>query len=176
MTLADSKRLFFALWPDDKLRVQIEDVTRPLRDISSGRPVPSENFHITLEFLGNVAAADFDAVVAAAKDVRFAPMAFTLDRWGCFAKPKVAWLGPSSFPPALTTLVKDLRGVLSPVINLQPERLYTPHVTVLRKQPVLPELPLPRQLVWNADSFVLVESIFGEGRAIYNVLETYSAC
>jgi len=171
----ESTRLFFALWPDDALRMQLEDVTRPLRELCSGRVVPAENYHITLEFLGEVSNADIDAVMSAAGDVSFAPFAFSLDRWGCFSGPRVVWYGPSSYPPALGNLVKDLRRSIEPHVSLSPDRLYTPHVTALRKQPALPELPSPRKLVWNATDFVLVESVFGPGRAIYNILETYPA-
>jgi len=168
-----STRLFFALWPDDKLREQLDDVTRPLRELCDGRAVPPDNYHITLEFLGNVSDELIDAVVEAAGTVNFAPFAFSLDRWGCFSGPQVAWYGPSSYPPALGNLVRDLRQALEPCVTLSPERLYTPHVTAIRKQVQLPELPAPRKLVWNAHEFVLVESIFGPGQAIYKVRNVF---
>jgi len=171
----ERKRLFFALWPDDKLRIQLEDVVRPLREVCSGRPVPAENYHITLEFLGNTPVEQMPALIDAANTVKFAPLAFTLDRWGCFAGPKAAWIGPSSYPPALSNLVRDLRSVAAPLVQLQPERLYKPHVTAIRKQPALPDLPPPRTVVWSATDFVLVESIFGEGRADYRVLKRFQS-
>ena len=49
-----TRRLFFALWPSDALRHDIEHETRHAAHHSGGRVIPARNFHITLAFLDSV--------------------------------------------------------------------------------------------------------------------------
>jgi len=49
-----TRRLFFALWPDEATREQLAHITRKAVRGSGGRPIPVENLHSTLVFLGSV--------------------------------------------------------------------------------------------------------------------------
>ena len=51
---APSRRLFFALWPDEDMRQAMLHAIRKAARASGGRPVPAANLHVTLAFLGAV--------------------------------------------------------------------------------------------------------------------------
>jgi len=174
MTNPSGRRLFFALWPDDDFRDELVRVTRPMTDIATGRLVPPENYHLTLLFLDHVPDADYDAVVAAGRAVQFDGVSVELNQWGVFEGPKVIWYGNATQSDALVSIVEHLRNALDGVVKLRRERSFRPHVSLVRKQTELSELAPPEKLVWQASDFVLVESVFGPGRAIYRVLERFS--
>ncbi|MGH8519928.1 MAG: 2'-5' RNA ligase family protein, partial [Gammaproteobacteria bacterium] len=52
---APTQRLFFALWPSEEARSSLAEVTASLH-VRRAKPVPAENLHITLLFLGSVTA------------------------------------------------------------------------------------------------------------------------
>ncbi|MDG1462873.1 MAG: RNA 2',3'-cyclic phosphodiesterase [Gammaproteobacteria bacterium] len=169
------QRLFFALWPAAALRKQLNNAVEPLRNASEGRAIPSENFHITLAFLDSVPVSKIPAVIKAARSVSFSAFELTLDCYGLFTKPKVAWYGSTQHPDALEQLVLELRKALSSVVSLRPERIYRPHLSTMRKQTALPDLAPPSKVIWQASDFVLVDSEYGPGHAIYTVLERFPA-
>ncbi|MGH8076734.1 MAG: RNA 2',3'-cyclic phosphodiesterase [Lysobacter sp.] len=165
----DIRRLFFALWPDQALRERIEETTVRLADAhgTRGRPTAPERYHLTLQFLGDFQGRQqplIDSVVAAADSVRSAAFELMLDHAGSFGRTKVGWLGPASMPAGLQRLW-DALGLALAKRGIRPKSAasLTPHVTVLRgmRKP-LPPIAIP-PLVWSADSFVLIESRFGQG-------------
>jgi len=160
-----TRRLFFALWPDAELRTAIVDRTEAvdLHDVLGGRRVPAHNLHLTLVFLGNVPVERFDSLVDAAGRVR-RPGRFSLrlDRFGMFARARVAWLGAEPVPQA-ERLVRELGGVAgsAAAVTLEP-RAWRPHVTLLRRIDVGPVRRIPAlgpPVDWPVRDFALVESI-----------------
>jgi 2'-5' RNA ligase len=54
--------LFYALWPDVRVRKQLARAAAALPLASDARRVPYDNFHATLAFIGDVAASQLPAL------------------------------------------------------------------------------------------------------------------
>jgi 2'-5' RNA ligase len=91
-------RLFFAIWPDQAVREQIIAATKSAVDAASGRPIPPENYHITLAFLGSVSAPYLAAVRRAGRVLGFPTFTLTLARTGYWPRSRIAWLGHAGVP------------------------------------------------------------------------------
>lgn len=165
-------RLFFALWPDESIRSQIDCYLNNLPD-EPGRLVPRYNWHMTLHFIGNTTFGDKNCLDSQARKVGAKPFELTLDHTGFFKRPKVFWLGCSHVPDVLIELQKNLGKEIS-CCDYQPEtRYYFPHVTVARKVMQPPELSQMAAIHWQVDRFVLIESVSESGGVRYQVLEEY---
>ena len=169
------KRLFFALWPDNRVRARLVQQARRL-SINSGQPVPPENFHITLVFLGNVEEQAIPTLAGAAEGLRIPDFPLQLDHCGWWKRMKCAWLAPASTPEPLLELVKQLNR-LSRMTGLSiEERDYRPHVTLARKltRPLMARTFEP--IYWDVREFYLVESVTYETGARYRPLQRWPLC
>lgn len=158
MTGQSTQRLFFALWPDDEVRSRLYRAARALDGVR-GRPVAVGNLHITLVFLGNVGAQARACAESAAADVAGRAFTLVLDRVGAFPRARVAWLGPSHVPEALSQLAGSL-SVRVAACGLELDRRpYHPHLTLLRKVSRAPAAAqLDEPVLWTVREFALIES------------------
>lgn len=172
---ADTQRLFFTLWPTDPVRQRISAAGAAAVRAAGGTPVAPANYHLTLAFLGSVPVAQTDAVLDAAREVRFAPFTLVLDRTGYWPRPQVAWLKPAECPPPLAGLVADLWTALEPLGYAADSRSYKPHVSLVRKVPGgLGSLVQP-PVEWRVDEFALARSDTLPAGAVYTLLERFAA-
>ena len=51
--MSKSRKLFFALWPDNRQRDKLRDVITPATRLIDGRAVPRDKWHMTLLYLGD---------------------------------------------------------------------------------------------------------------------------
>jgi 2'-5' RNA ligase len=155
------RRLFFALWPDDRVRQglfhwQTHNLPGDVRWQHRA------DLHMTLHFLGMV---DEDRVerLGAIGGAALSP-AFTLvlDEIGHWRRPQVLWAGPGSVPGELPALHGQLGTALREAGFATEERPYRPHVTLARKVRDAEGLgPLP-PLAWPVTEMALVESRPGD--------------
>lgn len=165
---SETRRLFFALWPNEALRREIAARREVLGRISRRR-VPEANLHMTLVFVGDVPADAVPAVEAAGAAVHSAPFELVLDRFGWFPGARVVWLGGEA-PDAGRALVASLESALDERGIGCDGRPWRPHVTLFRQVAGRPRLPEPAPLAWPAREFALVESVPGRP---YQVLRTW---
>jgi len=162
------KRLFFALDCAPAQRKAIAQWRSALQ-LRSGRPVPVENFHLTLKFLGAVAVAQIGDVCEAAAAVRTSAERLTvvLDRLDVWRRAGVLVLAPEQAPPALLRLVYDLEQAMLPFGLEDAPKEFRPHLTLARdyRAPV-PESPTAPEFFLRADRFILFESHKGRYRAL----------
>jgi 2'-5' RNA ligase len=164
----NTQRLFFALWPEEALQSQIARMTTALLPNHLGRRVSEANLHCTLVFLGTVRPDQRLCVEAAADTVRVEPFTLTLDRFGYFRRPQVAWLGCQQTPPPLLSLVSQL-GQGCAVCGFPPEhRDYAVHLTVARRIARDPGQLLVMPIDWPITRFALVASVHEDGGLRYH--------
>lgn len=166
-------RQFFALWPDPDTRETLVRIQQGL-DVAAARRVHAQDLHLTLAFLGQVAADRQDCVLAAAGAVQTPGFELRLDRVGAWPGPRVAWAGATDRPPALLALVDQLWRGLAGCGFTREARAYRPHVTLLRKCAALPEITLPAPVSWRAAEFVLAESQAPPAVPRYRILRRWA--
>lgn len=169
-----TRRLFFALWPDQGLRQSLAGRIRTLVPPGVGRLQQPEQLHLTLEFLGAVAESRLDAAVAAADAVRAVRCEVVLDRVAFWRRSSVLCLLASETPPALAGLVEDLRSALVAHGFETETRPYRAHLTMARKVMRPVSLPPPDPVTWPVAEFTLVESRTDPSGSVYTVLRTWS--
>lgn len=153
------QRLFFALWPDDAVRQQLASRSAPLVQAVHGRPVPVENLHITLVFLGNVDARQRACVEHMADAIVSPAFELTFDHFGHWSRSRVLWFGSSETPEPLTLLVDRLSvGARGCGLSLD-ARPYRAHLTLMRKVSRAPEMMPVESLSWPISRFVLMRSV-----------------
>jgi 2'-5' RNA ligase len=162
-------RLFFALWPSDELRRQMAAAVRPLLEGTRARAIPSDNFHITLVFLGPVQTRKLSSVMEAASRIESAPLELSIERLEAWDGAHILCLTPGVSSP-LHALVERLRFNLLEH-QLEPDRKeFRPHVTVARewREKVVDAAIGP--FAWSAHDFVLVESESGDKGSHYRII------
>lgn len=172
--VSDSKRIFFALWPDEAVRGRLGQLLSKLPE-DAGRKHHPGDLHLTLEFIGKAGAKYYECLRMAATRIEFEPFTFELARFGYFAKAQVVSAEPRPSPP-LTELARSLRNTLRGCGHEPDKREYNPHVTLSRKSPPLPWLKPFEPIAWPVDRFCLVESHEpDENGRRYRVLEEFPA-
>lgn len=168
MTDDAGKRLFFALDCPPAQRKAIAQWRGEL-GLRSGKPVPADNFHMTLLFLGDVPLAQIAGVCDAAAKVRTPGEALkiSLDRLQVWHRAGVLALAPEQAPQALLRLVYALEQAMLPFGFEQANREYRPHLTLAREfRAPEPESATPPEFFLHAERFALFESHKGRYRAL----------
>ena len=166
-----TKRIFFALWPDDRQRDHLRDLVSPLTRLFEGRVVNHGNWHVTTAFIGNFPTADIPALLARAAEIEFEPFRLRFDRVEFWPRPKVASLVASTVPPELQRLVDAQNAVLADFGVPVEERTYRPHITVVRRARPFESQRLAQPAVMEWAGVELVESVSQPGGATYRPLK-----
>lgn len=164
------KRLFFALWPDDESRHQVNQLNQSLS--VEGRKLISQNLHVTLVFLGNVEEALAEEIIKAADEVEAEPVTLTFDRLDYWKKPKILCLTCTQQSMPVYRLVNQLNTTLKALPLRLETRPYRAHITMVRKvQQAIEMVFTPIEM--RFDRFVLVESRSTEQGVRYDVLQSW---
>ena len=167
----NTRRVFFALWPDHRQRDRLRDVINSVAKTVEGRHVDRRNWHVTLAFIGAFPAHRVPALLERAADIRVEPFRLVFDRLEYWPRPRVASLCAVSIPPELQALVDSLNGIMRD-FDLQPDdRAYRPHITVVRNARQFATERLAQRAVTEWSGFELVESIAGPGGVRYEPLK-----
>jgi RNA 2',3'-cyclic 3'-phosphodiesterase len=165
-------RLFFALWPDEETRTQVDTVAQQFKN-ENIRLVKRSNLHITLEFLGEISEDDQRALEKSVGKITGESFDIELTRVGWWKKPQILWIGTTHIPKQLLTLVKSIKKCVKQQ-GLEPDqREYKPHVTIVRK---VKQIFLPKEVFhihWHVESFALVISKSTKNGVDYQVLQEW---
>ena len=155
----DNKRLFFALWPDDRQRETLRNTMSPVARQVEGSAVYRGNWHVTLVFIGDVPANRIAELQAATSGIEVEAFRLRFDRLAFWQRPRIACLQAMSVPPPLDALVNDLNAALVPFGNEPDKGHYRPHITAVRRARAFEPIVLARPLELSFDGFELVESV-----------------
>ncbi len=167
----DSKRLFLALWPDDRQRNILRDALRPLLTSIEGKMVDRHNWHVTLNFIGDFPESKIDNLLVKLAHVEVQPFRLRFDKLSFYPRPKIACLEAITVPDELKQLKQQLESMLLaydvPAENLE----YRPHITAVRSARTFPTIREARALELQWSGFELIESVSMPGGVQYRPLK-----
>jgi 2'-5' RNA ligase len=167
-------RLFFALWPDEAVRLELVRITRQLAVPPGAKRMVPDNLHLTLAFIGTQGQEVQECLEQQAAAIDLPPFTLTFDQIGFFAKPQVVWLGDKNPPESLLQLAQALKQAQLQC-GLEPEtRPFQTHLTLLRKVRHPPAPFQPEPVIWAVNDFVLVASETLPEGAQYRILRRFS--
>jgi 2'-5' RNA ligase len=166
-----NKRVFFALWPDDRQRDRLRDVISPLAKLVEGQHVYRGNWHVTTAFIGEFPESRLQELQARAAQITVEPFRLRFDRVEFWPRPKVASLVAAIVPPELQRLVNAHNLLLADFGVSVEDRAYRPHITVVRRARPFETQRLAQPAVVEWSGFELVESVAQPGGATYRPLK-----
>ncbi|MFE4713045.1 RNA 2',3'-cyclic phosphodiesterase [Paenibacillus sp. NPDC056722] len=135
----DKERLFVAVPVPPAIRESLGSLCQSLAtEVSFAKWTHPEDYHITLQFLGDTAKQDIPGLIAALKKVAAAGTPFELslesfDTFGLPASPRVLWAGLSGELEKLNALQSAVTNATVPLGFVAEDRSYKPHLTLARK-------------------------------------------
>ena len=158
--------------PDENTRQSINNISNQISN-KSIRLVKPGNYHVTLEFIGNVSTSIQQQLISNAEYLQAKPFSIRFTQSSYWKKPSIICLRTDSIPKQLLKLAAEIKTVSRKLGLKTEERSYTPHITIARKVKQDITLSDPFCINWHANSFVLVESVSTEDGVEYRVLKEW---
>jgi RNA 2',3'-cyclic 3'-phosphodiesterase len=173
-----TRRLFFALWPQEQERRALFEAAHPAVSACAGRAVPAQNLHATLAFLGSVPErriGELQGVARRTADafVAESPQVLQFDELAHWAGPQILVTLSAAEAGAARSLAHFLK-THTQAAGFSPDlKPFQAHVTLARKVERAPAVPMTRAVSWVFDAFALVESRTAAHGAAYSVVQSY---
>jgi len=171
--MAETERLFFALWPEPQQQRDWAALAREMIPQDCGRLVTAQNLHLTLLYLGEVSQQQRQTLEEKAGEISISTFVLRLDGIGYWRKPQVLWWGVRDIPEALAGLVRSLRQRAVDCGIEVDQRPYKAHLTLARKVRRAPGRLLAQPCDWRIGQFTLVRSVLSPAGAQYEVLRRW---
>jgi len=166
-----SKRLFFALWPDDRQRDHLRNAISPVAKLVEGSAVYRGSWHVTLAFIGDFPESKVPFLLEAVRVIPFEPFRLRFDRAEFWPRPKIAVLAAQTVPAPLEKLVDLLNLLLTDSGVLPAPYNFRPHVTIVKRARPFETQRLAQPAVVEWSSFELIESVPAQGGRTYRPLK-----
>lgn len=127
-------RAFVAAWPDAATRDALARLQQSLAPrLAPARPMQPRNLHLTLAFIGEIDGSTAATVAAAIETTvhGIVPLAWKIERTGCFEHARVVWAGAAA-SPSLAAASAQVRGCLDRLAVSYDRKPFVPHVTLYR--------------------------------------------
>lgn len=165
------------------MRQAMAQATRHAARASNGRPVPADNLHVTLAFLGSVPERRLPELAEVARRAAAAtrsalggagspddPLALAFDRLEYWRAAHLLCALPTEPRASVAMLAQKLADSLTGPTTTP----FRPHVTLARKVHRSPRATAMPPVTWSFTDFVLVDSKTLPAGSIYTVLERFT--
>ena len=166
-------RLFFAAMPDPVAREQIAAASLSLSLAPGARRVPHENLHMTLAFVGDVAASQLPMMLKVGATQKERAFSVTFDEYDYWPKAGVIVAAVRSIPTELDRLWRQLHRELAGRSRALKSEHLRPHVTLARKVSQPPVLQAMSAFDWRVRDFCLMRSDTSGIQSAYTVVDTW---
>lgn len=166
-------RLFFAMLPDGDTRQCITAAARALKLDPTARAVPSENYHMTLAFVGEVLESQLAPLLRVAGSQRARGFTVRFDTYEYSPKAQAVVAAALDFPASLERLWRQIHADLAQHNHALKHEHLRPHVTIARKVLQAPVLQAMSAFDWKVQAFTLMQSNTAGARSIYTVVDTW---
>lgn len=174
-----TKRLFLALVMPHEVKSQIDEWRARHMETLRLKPIPFDNYHITLVFMGTIELSQVKELVAKLRQVKADNFKLTINKTCHWPEPKVMHLVPSIIPPKLINLQRTINKVVEECGLPSETRTYRPHISLYRKVTAqqfedleLDGLPEPH-LTIPIEQFALYECVSDEDGVHYEKMEEF---
>jgi 2'-5' RNA ligase len=186
------RRVFFALWPSEEQQTALADAAQSALQAEGGRLVPALNFHVTLVFVGSVAAERMQELFKIAEHVSTVarnsrefgsgPLRLAFDAVGYWSKARIICATastPSAAASALSEVLKShllaagFAQDLNSSVGGGETRQFCPHVTLARRVAHPIHSIGIRPVLWSFTDFALVDSRTEPKGSVYTVLQSF---
>ncbi len=174
-----TERLFLAVALDEEVRRGLDAGLEEIRPLP-GKPVPPENWHITLRFLGATDEVARDRILAELDQTELpAPFRISFADLGAFPRPgraTVLWLGVDQGSDELATLAAACEEAAQAAGLDAEDRPFHAHLTLARIRPWQDVTPVVEGAgtiarTQTVDRITLYRSLLGGGPARYEIVE-----
>ncbi|HYG77846.1 MAG TPA: RNA 2',3'-cyclic phosphodiesterase [Planctomycetota bacterium] len=185
---SENVRTFIAIYPDTRVRSELQRLQSELKLGEAVRWVRPDQLHLTLKFLGSIAAESIAPLEASLRRgcSTLKPFTLRLEAVGAFPnqrKPKIIWAGLGGDLTELKELQARIDYECITLTGQEPERDFAPHLTLgrtreshYRKLRELGETLSKTKVVpsgeWTVRELFLMRSDLSPKGAMHSVLAT----
>ncbi|RAP73186.1 RNA 2',3'-cyclic phosphodiesterase [Paenibacillus montanisoli] len=182
---SSSVRLFAAVSVPDSVKQLLSSWCNDIEEQLPFRKwVHEQDYHITLQFLGDTPSERVSAIISALREAAAAAQTFELGMtslgvFGRPATPSILWAGVEGDLTQLQLLQKSVSQLLEPLGFVPEERRFHPHLTIARnytgEEPFERSLldrynvPAAAAVTWSVDAITLYKSRLQQ-RPMYEAL------
>ena len=169
-------RLFYAAWPDEATRAALVEV-RDKVECPGARPVPAEDLHMTLVFVGEVAPRSLSALREASNELVCPSCEVLLDHFWALKFGRLILGAGGKAPRALQDMHQRLIGLVRPYAAkpIRSVREFRPHVTLWRRAREIKRLPPAPELEFHITGFSLARSTLASSGSKYETLAHWTS-
>jgi 2'-5' RNA ligase len=161
------------------MRQAMAQATRKAARASGGRPLPAENLHVTLAFLGSIPERQLPQlgdIARAAASALAGPLELAFDHLEYWHAAQLLCALPTAPSARIAGLARTLQGLLTEGGFAPDLKPFRPHVTVVRKVVRPGPIGMMHSVVWRFTDLALIESRTLPDGALYSVVESFPLC
>jgi 2'-5' RNA ligase len=155
------------------MRRRIESAAAALDLPRDVRLVPTESYHMTLAFAGEVSSAQAAALRSTGAAVHSPAFEICFDAYEHWQKAEVIVAAASECPAALRELTLALRTGFRRVGLAADPVPFRAHVTIARKVAQAPVLKAMSKFSWAVTEFQLARSVRSDSGSVYTVIDNW---